>query len=94
MSEKNAMARISIDIPAEFHKRLKAKAALSGQSMRQIILDYLIYLDSECDSIDKCLYSSHIPNKETIKAIKESRKRKDLIEADNIEDLFKKLNMK
>lgn len=39
MSTKNDLSRITIDIPKEDHKRLKALAALEGKSMREIIIE-------------------------------------------------------
>ena len=86
MKTKNELSRISIDIPKTQHKRLKRLAADLGISMRQIILDAL-------ESIDECRYSEHVPNETTIQAIEEAKARKNLIEADNAEDLFKKLGL-
>ena len=37
-------------------------------------------------------FEARIPNKETLKALKDSREGKNLIKADNIKDLLKKLN--
>jgi len=61
-------------------------AAELGISMKQIILNAL-------ESIDECLYSSHVPNEETTKAIKEAKEKKNLSEAKDAEDLFKKLGL-
>lgn len=54
--------------------------------MKQIILDAL-------ESVDECRYSSHMPNEETIQAIKDTKEKKNLIKAKNAEDLFKKLGI-
>jgi len=86
MNKKNELSRISVDIPKIKHKRLKKLAADLGLSMRQIILDAL-------ESIDECRYSTHIPNEETIQAIKDAKEKKNLIEAKDIEDLFNKLGL-
>lgn len=85
MSIKNDLSRLSIDIPKSQHKRLKKLSVDLGLSMRQIILDAL-------ESIE-CRYGNHIPNEETIKSIEDVKARKNLIEAENIEDLFKKLGI-
>lgn len=69
MNKKEELSRISLDIPKLKHKRLKKMAAELGISMKQIILSAL-------ESIDECLYSSHVPNEETIKAIKEAKEKK------------------
>ncbi len=45
MSEKTNMTRVSLDIPHDYHKQLKAKAALYGKTFRQLILE----------SLDKCI---------------------------------------
>ncbi len=83
MNTKSDLSRITIDIPKKSHKRLKAMAAILGKSMREIIIE----------SIEERLYSADSPNKETLKAIEKVEKSKDLIEADEAEDLFKKLGM-
>ena len=83
MNTKNDYSRITIDIPKEDHKRLKALAAILGKSMREIVLE----------SIEKCIYSVNSPNCKTLKAIKDVEKGKDLVETDNAEDLFKKLGI-
>lgn len=38
-------------------------------------------------------YSVNPPNKETLKAIEKAEKGKDLVEVDDVEDLFKKLGI-
>lgn len=83
MNTKNDLSRITIDIPKESHKRLKAMAAILGKSMREIIIE----------SIEEHLYGADSPNKATLAAIKKVEKNKDLIEAENAEDLFKKLGI-
>ena len=83
MDTKNDYSRITIDIPREDHKRLKALAAILGKSMREIVLE----------SIGKCIYSTNSPNNKTLKAIRDAEKGKDLVEADDAEDLFNKLGI-
>ena len=47
---KNEMTRVTFDIPTIKHKKLKALAALSGKSMRSIILEAI-----------ECTTSDHVP---------------------------------
>jgi len=72
MATKIALSRITIDIPKVDHQRLKAMAALRGKSMREIILEAI-------ESIEECALSSHLPNKKTIKAIKDADNEKVLL---------------
>jgi len=83
MSAKNNLSRMTIDIPKEDHKRLKALAAVLGKSMRKIIIEW----------IQENLYSSNTPNAKTLKAIKQVEQGENLIEGDNMEDLFKKMGI-
>lgn len=41
MNPKKKLSRITLDIPSEEHKRLKAIAAMTGKSMRELILEAL-----------------------------------------------------
>ena len=83
MSTKAGISRMTIDISAEDHRRLKALAAVLGKSMREIVADW----------IHGNLYSKNTPNARTLKAIDSIEKGKDLIEAENAEDLFRKLGI-
>lgn len=83
MMAKNHMSRMTIDIPEEDHKRLKALAAVLGKSMREIVNEW----------IHEHLYSSNSPNAETLDAIKQIERGENLIESDNMDDLFKKLGI-
>lgn len=83
MSTKNQLSRMTIDIPEEDHKRLKALAAILGKSMRKIIIEW----------IHENLYSSNTPNAKTLEAIRQVENRENLVEADNIEDLFQKIGI-
>jgi len=60
--------RMSIDVPYEEHRKLKAIAALRGISMKAIIL--------EC--LSKELYSDNVPNPTTEKTLQESDKDKNV----------------
>ena len=83
MSTKSNISRMTLDIPEEDHKRLKAMAAILGKSMREIVADW----------IHEHLYSANMPNKETLKAIESIEKGRDLVTADDAEDLFRKLGI-
>ena len=83
MNPKNELSRITIDIPKIDHKKLKAIAALTGQSMREIVIK----------SIEEHLKAAKILNKETRKAIEDIENGKGLTRAANAADLFKKLGI-
>jgi predicted DNA-binding protein len=83
MATKSHMSRMTIDIPEEDHKRLKALAVILGKSMREIILEWM----------HEHLYNSNTPNAETLEAIRQIESGENLIENENIEDLFKKLGI-
>jgi plasmid stability protein len=74
---------MTVDIPAEDHKRLKALAAVLGKSMRELVADW----------IHGNLYSENVPNAETLKVMDDIEKGKDLIESKDIQDLFRKLGI-
>lgn len=59
MSSKSDLFRMTVDIPVEDHKRLKAMAAVLGKSMREIVSDW----------IHGNLHRENIPNTKTLKAI-------------------------
>jgi hypothetical protein len=75
--------RMTIDIPVEDHKRLKALAAVLGKSMRELVADW----------IHGNLYSENVPNEETLKVIDDIEKGKNLVESKDIQDLFRKLGI-
>ncbi len=82
MSQKTT-TRISLDIPTDYHKQLKAVAALQGKTLRQVILE----------SLEECILGQvnqlEIPeherwvydptNKEIVEHIKEGLKQKATI---------------
>jgi hypothetical protein len=83
MSSKHELFRMTIDIPIEDHKRLKALSALSGKSMREIVSEWIhVYL-----------YSENVPNAKTLKAIESVEKGKGLIEAKDAQEMFRKLGI-
>lgn len=79
------LSRLTVDIPKEAHKRLKALSILREQSMRDMIIEAIQLLD-ECPR-------NHIPNKGTVEAIEQTKSRKNLVECSSVEDLFKKLGI-
>ncbi len=83
MTTKSHLSRMTIDVPEEDHKRLKALAAILGKSMREIIIEW----------IHEHLYSLNTPNAETLEAIRQIENGENLIESKNINDLFKKLGI-
>lgn len=80
---KNEMSRMTIDIPKESHKQLKAVSAVLGKSMREVVLE----------SIEDYLQNVKLSNKKTLKAIQDVESGADLTEAKNLKDLFKKLGL-
>jgi hypothetical protein len=83
MSTKSHLFRMTIDIPADDHKRLKALAAVLGKSMREIVSEW----------IHGNLRGGKKPNAATMKAIKNIENGKNLIQAKDTEDLFRKLGI-
>lgn len=41
MKQKKKLSRITLDLPSEEHMRLKAIAAMTGKTMRELILEAL-----------------------------------------------------
>lgn len=64
MRSKEEMARISIDIPKETHKILKAQAALSGKTLQQL------FLDAIGDVLEKELWLFDPANKGIVEQLK------------------------
>ncbi len=83
MNIKKDLSRITIDIPKEDHKKLKAMAAILGKSMREIVIE----------SLEQHLSSSKTPNNKTLKVIADAHHGKGLTTAKDAEDLFKKLGI-
>ena len=84
MNAKGDVSRITIDIPKTDHKVLKNMAVKSGLSMRKIVLEFI-------QGGLACAQSSHCPNKITLKAIKNCKDRKNLVEIKDVRNFFKKL---
>ena len=83
MSQKANMTRISLDIPADYHKQLKAVAALQGKTLRQIILESLEecilgqITKSEIPAHERWVYDP--ANKKIVEHIEEGLKQKATI---------------
>lgn len=77
MRTNSETSRVTVDFPKETHRMLKAKAALVGKSMREIIVE----------SVENNLCEhSHTPNKETVKAISDAKKGKGLTHYESLEE--------
>jgi len=76
--------RLTFELPAVDHKRLKAIAALAGVSLKDLILGCL----------QENLLSENVPNEETIKVFKETDSGKNLVRYKNADDLINKLDLK
>ena len=85
-SPRNEFSRIIIEMPKEQHRKLKARAAMLGKSMKDIILESL-------QATEECLQNDHYPNKTTIKAIENAKKGKELFEVHDLEGFKKKLGL-
>ena len=89
---KNELSRITIDVPAATHKRLKALAAHQGKSMRKMIMDLINLRLAAQNNEQECPYD-HMPNAKTKKALDNIKKGKNLVHAKDAKDLLKKLGL-
>lgn len=86
-------SRITIDIPVSVHKRFKSFAAKKGKSMRELIVNLINFqLSLPINETEECHFS-HEPNAETIEALKNIKKGKNLVRAKDAKDLLKKLGL-
>ena len=85
MKPKQEVSRITVEIPMAEHKKLKARAALLGKSMKEIILEMIKISDI-------CLASDHTPNKQTLQSLKNIEAKKNLTET-SLEELAKKFGL-
>lgn len=76
------LTRITFEVSTQEHKRLKARAATLGISMRELLTQIL-------EMSEECLYSDHIPNKATRQTIHNIENKKNLTEI-SLDDLKKK----
>lgn len=86
MKTKSEMSRITLDIPKAEHKKLKAKAALLGKSMRSLVLEAL-------EGNNECSFPSHTPNRATKRAIKNAEEGKNLTHIEDLTVLAKKFGL-
>jgi hypothetical protein len=76
--------RLTFELPAVDHKKLKAMAALAGVSLKDLILACL----------KENLLSENTPNAETLKVFKEAEEGKHLTHYKNADVLVDKLGLK
>jgi len=77
---KRKKTRVTIDLPPEEHKRLKAIAALQGVTLQDLII--------HC--VDEKL---HKPNAKTIEVIRKAERGEGIVECEDFEDFVKKLGL-
>ena len=76
--------RMTIDMPLEEHKKLKAMAAFMGMSLKELVLNCL----------RSHLLSDNEPNNETLKAFKETDEGIGLIRCKDFNEFVDKLGLK
>jgi hypothetical protein len=77
-------SRLTFELPAVDHKKLKALAALAGVSLKELILNCL----------KENLLTENVPNEETIRVFKETDEGKNLTRYKNADDLINQLGLK
>ncbi len=85
MTAHSDHSRMTLDLPIQEHKKLKAMAAFMGISLKDLILTCVR---------ENLLGSSNEPNAETIKAFKETDEGKGLVRCDDFDDFVAKLGLK
>ena len=78
--ERKTTSRLTIDIPTEYHMRLKALAAICNTSIKEIVIQ----------SIKENIFFDQCSEKEAWKAMEDER---DSVEVKELDDLFKKLGI-
>lgn len=76
--------RFTFELPVVDHKKLKAIAALSGVSLKDLILNCL----------KENLLSENVPNEESIRVFKATDEGKNVIRYKSADDLIDKLGLK
>ncbi|MBA3816598.1 MAG: hypothetical protein H0X29_08790 [Parachlamydiaceae bacterium] len=76
--------RMTIDMPINEHKQLKAMAAFMGVSLKDLVLS----------CVRDHLFSQNKPNEETLKAFKETEEGIGLVKCYNFDDFIAKLGLK
>lgn len=84
MSTHSDHTRMTIDMPVNEHKQLKAMAAFMGVSLKDLILS----------CVRDHLLSQNKPNLETLKAFKETEEGIGLVKCDSFDDFVTKLGLK
>ena len=77
-------ARMTIDMPLDEHKKLKAMAAFMGMSLKDLVLDCL----------RDHLFSDNEVNDETLKAFKETDEGKGIVRCKDFNDFVDKLGLR
>jgi hypothetical protein len=75
--------RLTFDMPASEHKRLKALAALKGVSLKKLILSCL----------HEILLSESSLNEETVRSLRETDEGKGLTEHKDVDDMLNRLGI-
>ncbi|MGL5263586.1 MAG: hypothetical protein ACRDAI_03285 [Candidatus Rhabdochlamydia sp.] len=83
MTTKPHLSRMTLDIPQEDHRRLKALSALLDKSMKDLVVEW----------IQEHLYSSNMPNAETLKAIEQIEKGENLVHCKTTKKMFENLGI-
>lgn len=83
MNTKDDVSRITIDIPAKSHRQLKALSPLVGKTMRELVIE----------SIETYLQTAKLPNKKKLKALQDAEGGDDLVNAVDLQDLFRRLHV-
>ena len=84
MTTHSDHARMTLDLPVQEHKKLKAMAAFMGVSLKELVLTCVR---------ENLLGSVNKPNEETIKAFKETDEKKGLVHCDDFDDFVAKLGL-
>lgn len=87
MNNKKELSRLTSDIPKEHHLKIKSIALLTGKTIREVLIDAIDSMSIEC------MQSDHMPNKETLKVLKEIQEGKNLIKNKEAEAITKKLGL-
>ena len=83
MTAHSDHTRMTIDMPINEHKQLKAMAAFKGVSLKDLVLS----------CVRENLLSQNKPNKETLKAFKETEEGIEVVKCKNFDDFVSKLGL-
>ncbi len=79
--DSKKLSRITIALPKEQHRLLKAKAAMLGKSISEVIIEAI-------EAAEQCPYLSHEPNKTTRTSLKNIEKRRNLVAIESIDEII------